>query len=477
VSSALATTVGRVRREPVRYLLVVLVALVSAGVAMWAWGAAPRDIGPVEARLKVVPSYNGGTNVEVPPLGDLTMSTHVGPLQVRATVTGIEARRARALLSVENPGRTLTEQIARDGQDALAAAAARAVLVGLVAAAVTSAVVFRRVRDVLVGTGAVAVALGLSSGLALGTVRTEALDEPRFDGLLAQAPALIGRVEDFDAYSQRIAELTANVARVYGSLAALPAPLSDDTTRVLWVSDIHNNPQAFVVMRQLAEQFDVAAVVDTGDIVDLGSAVENRLLTAIAAFDVPYVYVRGNHDSRAVTQTFIAQQPNGVVLDEGETVEIGDVVFAGTGHPLFRPNKRVVMDDGYDQQLRAAGEQLARAVAEAEEEVDVALVHEPAMAEPLFGAVPLLLQGHVHERRSRVAEGTLALSQGSSGGAGLRTLDRGEAEPLQMSVLHFSPDGDLLAVDDITIGGLGERSVTVDRKTPASYDVDGEATE
>ena len=39
--------------------------------------------------------------------------------------------------------------------------------------------------------------------------------------------------------------------------------------------------------------------------------------------------------------------------------------------------------------------------------VDVALVHEPGMAAPLMGSVPLLLDGHVHERRSRVADGTL----------------------------------------------------------------------
>jgi len=40
-------------------------------------------------------------------------------------------------------------------------------------------------------------------------------------------------VQDFDAYSQRMAELTANVARVYGSLATLPAAPAEDSTRVL----------------------------------------------------------------------------------------------------------------------------------------------------------------------------------------------------------------------------------------------------
>jgi hypothetical protein len=122
-----------------------------------------------------------------------------------------------------------------------------------------------------------------------------------------------------------------------------------------------------------------------------------------------------------------------------------------------------------DERLLGAGERLADSVEASEQPVHVALVHQPKMAEPLMGRVPLVLDGHVHERRSRVDKGTLELTQGSSGGAGLRTLDGDSALPLQMSVLHFDDDGTLLAVDDITIGGLGERSVTVERRTPQSY--------
>jgi hypothetical protein len=149
------------------------------------------------------------------------------------------------------------------------------------------------------------------------------------------------------------------------------------------------------------------------------------------------------------------------------------VRFGGIGDPLFRPNKEVKEEsEENDEALRRAGQRLREALEEASEPVDVALVHEPKMAEPLFGAVPLVLDGHVHERRSRTADGTLELTQGSSGGAGLRTLDGDEVLPLQMSVLHFDRDGVLLAVDDITVGGLGQRSVTVERRTPSSNDVE-----
>ena len=455
-----------------RALSVVLVALVAAGAAMSAWGGVARDVGPLQATVALVPSLGGGVAVGVPPLGRLELPTHAGPLRVRATVTGIRPERARELLTSDRLGRTVTRQVTADSEDALAAAAAKALVVALLASGVACAAVFRRRRAVLLGTAAVTMVLAASGGIAAATVRSEALAEPRFDGLLVQAPALVGRVRDFDAYSARLAELTSNVAGVYGRLATLPASPGAESTRFLWVSDIHNNPAAFTVMRRLAEQFQVSAVLDTGDIVDLGSAAENRLLSRIELFQVPYVYVRGNHDSR-LTQAAIAAQENAIVLDDGETVEIDGVRIAGMGNPLFRTMKEVKSEaEENAAKLLRAGEQLREAIEDSDVPVDVALVHDPKMADPLAGAVPLVLTGHVHERRSRVEEGTLELAQGSSGGAGLRTLDTGDPLPLQMSVLHFDAAGALRAVDDITIGGLGQRSVTVERRTPASYDVE-----
>jgi Icc-related predicted phosphoesterase len=458
-------------RRAAGWLLVLVVALGSAGAALSAWGSAPRNIGPLETTLGIVPSLaGGGVTVGVPPLGRLRMATHTGPFEVRAAVTGVRPGRARALIASRNPGRDITEQVADDSQDALAAAAARGVLVALFASGVTCAVVFRRRRAVLGGTAAVTAVMLVSGAVAGATLRTQALTEPTFEGLLARAPTLIGRVQSFDAYSQRVADLTGNVARVYGDLATLPGSPADDSTRVLWVSDVHNNVGSFAVMRQLARQFDVAAIIDTGDLADLGSTFENRLLTPIGTFGIPYVYVRGNHDSRSVTQAFVAAQPDAVVLDDGSQVVVRGVRFAGIGDPTFTPNKQVgVQVTRNDERLLRAGERLADSVEASEQPVHVALVHQPKMAEPLMGRVPLVLDGHVHERRSRVDKGTLELTQGSSGGAGLRTLDGDSALPLQMSVLHFDDDGTLLAVDDITIGGLGERSVTVERRTPQSY--------
>ncbi|SDQ12344.1 metallophosphoesterase [Quadrisphaera sp. DSM 44207] len=477
--SRAAALLGRAgRSRVVRAALVVGVALAAAGSAMAALGATERSVGPVQVRLSVVPDLHGGTRVDVPPLGQLAMATHAGPLQLRARVEGIELDAATQLVSGGTTRAALVERVTGDVRAGLRDLALRSGAAALLGAGAACAVVFRRRAAVVTGVGAAAAVLAASGGIAAATLRTAALTEPTFTGLLGQAPALIGGVREigtrFDQYSQQVTKLATNVTSLYGALSTLPTDVGGEgDVRVLWVSDVHDNPETFAVLPELVRQFDVAAVVDTGDVSDHGTAAENRLYDPIADLPVPYVYVRGNHDSR-LTQEHLAAMPNVVVLDEGAVADVAGLRWAGTGDPQFTPDKRVRLDEDAVQELMTrAGQQVAAGAAAARAQgrpVDVALVHRRTMAGPLYGRVPLVLDGHTHRRSSHVQDGTLKLTQGSSGGAGLRTLEGGRPHPLQMSVLHF--DGQerrLLAVDDITIGGLGERSVTVERHAADSY--------
>ena len=82
----------------------------------------------------------------------------------------------------------------------------------------------------------------------------------------------------------------------------------------LHVSDLHLNPSGFDLVRQVVDQFHVDAVLDTGDITDWGSQPENGLITSVGSLGVPYVYIRGNHDS-ATTAALVAAQRNATVLE------------------------------------------------------------------------------------------------------------------------------------------------------------------
>ena len=460
------------RYRPLRLLAVVVVSVAAGAAALVTFVGVRADVGPVEARLSVGLSTEGGTQVEVPPVGRLQMATHAGPLQLRADVRSVDVEAVTAMIRRGSPLPTV-ETMSADVREGVLRLALRGLLVVVPAAALVSAVVFRDRRSVLIGTGAAAGALALSAGVAAATFSSQALEEPQFEGLLAQAPALVGGVSQaasaVDAYGTRLSELTGNVAQLYGALGSLPDVPGPDTTTVLWVSDVHNNPAAYGVMRELVGQFGVQAVVDTGDSTDIGSGAENLLLRDIEDLGVPYLWVRGNHDS-ATTQRYMAGLSNVTVLDGPEVVEVAGVRFAGVGDPRYTPVKRIAEPSETGRlELRAAGRRLATALEGASERPDVVLVHERPMAEPLFGQVPLVLDGHVHERRERRVDGTLELTLGSSGGAGLRTFDGGTALPLQMSILHLDPaDGSLVAVDEITLAGIGQEQVTFQRRTASS---------
>ncbi|WP_432521463.1 metallophosphoesterase family protein [Kineococcus sp. SYSU DK006] len=451
----------------------------GAALAVAGAGAVHHRIGPVTARLSLALAPGGGTRLALPPAGRLAADTHAGPLGLRVGVEEVDLPAARRLLGALGgaraaPREELTKELAADARTALGALALRSSAAALAGGAAACALVFRNPRAVGLGAAVVATGLGAAGATAAATARPRALTRPTLTGPLSRVPALAAAARnaraDFTAYSARLAQLTSGVTRLAARLQELPEGIGEDTTRVLWISDVHDNPQAHELVRVLVEELRVHAVVDTGDSTDLGTQVENRQLAGIARLPVPYLWVRGNHDS-AATQQFLAALPNVRVLDDCAVVEVAGLRFAGTGDPRFTPVKRLQEAPGAAaRELAQAGRALAAAIREHPAPVDVALVHEPAMAGPLHGHVPLVLDGHVHERRHRTRAGTLELTQGSSGGAGLRALDGGDALPLELSVLHFDPaTRALVAVDEITVAGVGAQRVGVERRPVSAY--------
>jgi predicted phosphodiesterase len=249
---------------------------------------------------------------------------------------------------------------------------------------------------------------------------------------------------------------------------------------------MHLNPGAWTVVRSVVEQFKIDVVVDTGDINDWGTEVEESYVNSIALLKVPYIYIRGNHDSASTSQA-VARQPNAIVLENGVTTVDG-LTFAGIGDPRFTPDKQTrsgdsELTDKTLAQVEGVGARLARTVELQNGKVDIAMVHDPMSANPLAGHVPIVLAGHTHERSVRwiepapgalptttqPPERTLLMVQGSTGGAGLRGLESGTPLPLAMSVLYFTtPEGanrpTLQAYDDIHVGGTGVAQVFLERK-------------
>jgi predicted phosphodiesterase len=217
-------------------------------------------------------------------------------------------------------------------------------------------------------------------------------------------------------------------------------------------------------MHSVVRQYAIDVVVDTGDFTDRGLAIEGeQYARQIPTLGVPYVWIRGNHDSAAV-QAAVRAQPNAIVLDDGSTAEVAGLRFVGTGDPRFTPDRSEGRRD--EQLLEREGAALARAVRSQEPPPDIALVHDATLATDLDGLVPLVLAGHVHERSTEQLEsGTQVMVQGSTGGAGLRGLEGEEPKDLQMSVLYMDRSSRRLeAWDEITLGGIGLTSAEIVRR-------------
>lgn len=472
----LRRTAGRVRGSWAwRFAAVVAAACVGGWVGLALGGQVLTPVGPADVNLSVSPSWDGETVLNIAPLGKLAFDTHAAPLRFEATISEIRLAAAEEMFQNPEVINRLGASIVADLRQGVIDLAVQAVLFSVGGAALAALLLFRSwVRSLFSALTALAVLVGLS-GATYATFNPGAIAEPRYTGLLAGAPQVVGSAEDvinhFSEYQTQLAGLVGNVSRLYEVTAALPVYEDDGATiRVLHVSDLHLNPAAWNVIESLVEQFQVDAVVDSGDFTDRGSAAEDVFADQIADLDVPYVWIRGNHDSMG-TQRAVQAQPNAVVLD-GDIAEVAGLRFYGAGDPRFTPDK--ALDNPTNEEVAALGAEQARSVEDVEPPLDVAVLHDPLQGAAFSGQVPLVLSGHGHRRWTELEPtGTRFFVQGSTGGAGLRGLDHGEdaPTPYEASVLYFDAETKRLqAWDNVTLGGLGLSSAQIERHIEAEPD-------
>jgi predicted MPP superfamily phosphohydrolase len=446
----------------------ILLALVGAVAGLALAGRSQATIGPFECSLRATPSLSGETRVLLAPLGSIRLDTHTGPVAVELRVDELRPEDAARIAEDPTVLAALEDELVDDARDALQGLAVRsaaAVVLGGLLGAIAGRVSVRNAMQGLAVGGVVAALAGL---LVAVTFRAEAVREPRYTGLLTIAPQAVGDVgvlfERFDDYSAQLTDLVGNVAAIYRTADALPRlDPGDDAIRVLHVSDLHNNPQGFDLALEMVEQFDVDAVVDTGDITDWGTGPETALLERIGDFDVPYVYVRGNHDSQVVQEAVAAQ---GAIVLDGASAEVAGLRIWGDGDPRFTPDRSEVEDqqaqaERIDRFADGVRRQLRR---EEPGTVDVVALHDPRAADEIGDLVPLVLSGHRHEPAERTVGDALQLVEGSTGGAGLRGLQGEGTEPLTCTVLYFDPDTRrLVAYDRVSVDSFGGAAARIER--------------
>ncbi len=472
-----------------RLLALVLLGLGGAVAGAMIAPAAHTSIGPLSVDVRIRPSLRPGVAVDLPPVGAVRFDTHRTPVQVQASIRSVDIDEARALVS--SPAALTSLQAA--APDTLRAAALRALAGALAAGAIGGAVLVglatRGWRGVAAGTG---IALGAAAVLAAATALTfngTALAQPRFTGLLSSAPYVQRRTQTLaqrlESYRSGLADFVQSVTTLYALGDRLPVfdpGTQTDVVTVLHISDIHLNPLGYDLTDRLVRQFKVDAVVDSGDLSTWGTTAEQTFVGRVGSLGVPYVFVRGNHDSAALAAA-VGRQRGAVVLD-GQVVTVAGLRMAGVADPRDTASEGAA-DVVAKDVVTASVQRLADVVqaydaAHPGAGVQLAVVHDPTRLDALVGRVPLVLTGHLHARRVSVDAGTRVMIEGSTGGAGLtanglQSLTDGAPVPLEATLLYLrrtGPDaGRLLAYDDVTVGGLGLTSVSIDRTVvPAQQD-------
>ncbi|WP_369390312.1 metallophosphoesterase [Streptomyces sp. CG1] len=457
-------------RPWLRALGLTAVVLVGAWLGLLIVGNVRAPVGPMNTTMALRPSLAGGTKINISPLGALTLDSHVAPVRLDVNVDQLDPLRSQAL--VDHPERIsgLQDEVVKDVEHDTLDLAVRSCVAVVAGATALGLAVYRSPRRALTAGGLALTLLAASGASAAATWNPKSILEPKFSGLLSSAPQVVGNarsiVSDFDVYQKELARLVTNVTKLYDVTSTLPAYQPDPSTiRVLHVSDIHLNPASWKIIASLVEQYKVNVIVDSGDTMDHGIAAENGFLDPIRDLGVPYVWVRGNHDS-LTTQHYLERMKNVHVLDDGRALTVAGLRFAGIGDPQFTPDRSV--EPGGDAAEQLAGDRLASTLRDQKARhtpVDIAVAHEPAAARETDGEVPLVLCGHLHhEGDEKLPYGTRLRMEGSTGGSGLRAVERAYPAPIEASILYFDRDSRRLqAWDAIKLGGLGETTAEVSR--------------
>ncbi len=438
------------RRASIAAACGALAALTSLG---WIQSS-ETPLGPGTVRIAAGLAREGGTSIELPPLGRLRAATHRMPVVLEARVVSVDVDAAQQAASGSDPLDALGDEITADLPGALRAFVLRSLAIAAAAGAVVALLLpGRRAADALPGAIGGAVAVGVLLAGTWVPYDLEAFREPTFEGELTRVPDLItaaqGNLADLETVRSRIDTVSDRLAELYAaSVGELPGGSVGETS-ILHVSDLHLNPLGAELVVRLATNLEVDAILDTGDVTSFGLPIEARFGEVLAAVSVPYYLVPGNHDSPANRRQLDAIE--GITLLDEDTVELGGVRILGVPDPTFTADNEMSTEEARAEKLRRAGS-VARVVRRAAP--DVLAVHDLRQAEQSTGFVPLVVAGHLHERTDVERDGTRLLTVGSTGATGLGSFTVETSEPYEAQVLRFR-DGRLVAVDYLTVDGIG----------------------
>ncbi|MEW5921062.1 MAG: metallophosphoesterase [Bacillota bacterium] len=392
----------------------------------------------LETSIKLNLRENGKTVVHLPPLGRVTAFTHYPPLDLHFVLKNINLDALESLDAL-SPSANLPDLLVNDTKIHM-----------------VKYFIFLLLLSFCLGTGSAllwgrqrvnkieALHLGLVNVLVLTlllsfsvyTYDTDAFSRAGYEGMLEAAPLVMGVMEEGH---KLIGDLGLQFGAVVSSASMLQREIETtdsfsekkDTFCLLHVSDIHNNPAAFNLMRRVLETYNVDLIIDTGDLVDFGTSLELKVMEdSIRSFPVPYIFVPGNHDSPAVVDQLKTIE-NVTVLEAGVVEREGLRIAAIADPSSYYPTSAVSDAETLEETARKLQKLVDR-----EGRIDIIAAHNPEFFRFLRRDGNLLLGGHMHSPQVFKGADYIEINAGSSGASGIRGLQKMEMQ-YSLVLIHF----------------------------------------
>jgi hypothetical protein len=378
-----------------------------------------------EVRLSVLPTFTSTIHSPTS-FGDLDLkftSHYLAPgidatVQVRESITSLFDDRRMSIESLQPSGKEISDALGA-GVTQLGLKFSGGVLVVGVGA-ITLIAYARRRRPTARQAASVGIAALLAIGGTgigiLGTYQPDQLTSFTTTGLLGTVRSNAGLLAGVEARAKEATPYVTNLLALSAALQAkfVPTDISKPAAaRFLLVSDIHGANQ-YPLMKRIVDDEKITAVIDSGDLLNLGSVTEAELsgiFTSIKNLGVPYLFVRGNHDASSPADQALLDRmekiPNVVLLEPSPQTytELGvnGVLIAGFNDPRFfgDDNKNIA------QKEQPAADAFNQAFA-SRPRPDIVVTHEPVAAK-MVTAATLLINGHLHKDElegNRIGVGT-----------------------------------------------------------------------
>lgn len=433
-------------------------AVIGAIIIVSVFGQMNFHVEALEFSIKLQIFDHGLTELVIPPIGKISAKTHDTPLKFVISLKNIDMELVQKLFSESLQQQHLIDKTQQELIKVTKLFVLRILLLAALGG-MFGIFLLRRSKPVTYVRGAIigAILMGI---LFLGTYNTYDTDSfltPKYEGILQAAPWMIGLAEEaigkLDTLGDQMQVMANNLYDLFEKIDTLkPLASNEGTLRLLHISDIHNNPAGYDFVQQIAKNFNVAAILDTGDISDFGTPLEAQLIKRLEGLGVPYIFTSGNHDSPDIVKAMNALS-NVLVLD-GDVIDLYGLRILGIGDPAATTSNIT------PPSIELAGEYIRKIEGILVKEkipIDILMVHNPGIAKHFSGKFSTILHGHNHQIKILEDKGTYILDAGTSGAAGIRGLQTVNELPYSVILLHFRKDADLVklvAVDSLKVYNL-----------------------